>query len=158
MTANAARAHRPGLSFWIGLAVGGAVMAYGVRGVLTELGPGNPVKLATWVVGLDLIHDLLLAPVVVAAGLLLAAVLPDRARGPVRAATAMSGVVVLFSVPLLTGWGRRAGNPSTLPLNYAHSVLVVLAVVWAVALIVVVARLFGHGSAVPGSETGSGSS
>ena len=131
---------RHGPVFWGGLVVGGALMAYGVHGVLTELGPGNPFKLAEWVVGLDLIHDLLLAPIVVVLGLLAAWALPTTMRGPVRAAAALSGVVVLFSIPLLTGWGRRAGNSSTLPLDYARNVVIVLAVIWAVAAVVAAAR------------------
>jgi len=141
MTSRHEQTHaRLGVSFWIGLAVGGAVMAFGLRGVLTELGPGNPFKLAEWVVGLDLVHDLLLAPLVVLAGLALAAVLPTVARGPIRAAAGITGVVVLFSVPLITAWGRRSGNSSTLPLNYAHSVLIVVAGIWLVALGVIAAR------------------
>ena len=123
-----------GAAFWVGLAVGATVMAFGLRGLVTELGSGNPFKLAEWVVGLDLVHDLVLAPLVVLAGLALAAVLPPVARGPVGAAAGLTGVVVLFSVPLITAWGRRAGNSSTLPLNYAHNVLIVVALVWIVAL------------------------
>ena len=132
--------HHLGLVFWLGLVIGGAVMAFGARGVLADLGPDNPVKLATWVVGLDLAHDLLLAPAVVILGLLLARVLPASARGPVRAAAGLSGMVVLFSIPLITAWGRRAGNSSTLPLNYAHSVLIVLAAIWVVTGAVIVMR------------------
>ena len=132
--------HHLGLVFWLGLAIGGAVMAFGVRGVLADLGPDNPFKLATWVVGLDLAHDLLLAPAVVILGLLLARVLPASARGPVRAAAGLSGMVVLFSIPLITAWGRRAGNSSTLPLNYAPRVLIVLAAIWVVAGVVIVVR------------------
>ena len=130
-----------GAGFWIGLAIGGAVMAYGVRGVFMELGPANPFRLATWVVGLDLVHDLLLAPMVVVVGFLLARVLPRSMRGPARAAAALSGIVVLFSIPLLTAWGRRAGNSSTLPLDYARNVWVVLAVIWAGAAVIVAVRM-----------------
>ena len=128
------------VGFWIGLAVGGAVMVYGVRGALDGLGTGNPTKLAVWVVGLDLAHDLVLAPVVVVVGLLLGRLLPVRQRGPVRTAAALSGLVVLFSWPLLRAYGRRPGNSSTLPLNYAHSVLIVLGGIWLVAAAVVAVR------------------
>jgi len=125
------------VGFWIGLTIGGAVMAYGVRGALDGLGTGNPTKLAVWVVGLDLAHDLVLAPIVVIVGLLLGRLLPVRLRGPVRTAAAMSGLVVLFSWPLIRAFGRRPGNSSTLPLNYAHSVAIVLAAIWLTAAIVV---------------------
>ena len=139
-TDDATDQHHLGLVFWLGLVIGGAVMAFGIRGALADLGPDNPFKLATWVVGLDLAHDLLLAPAVVIIGLLLARVVPAPARGPLRAAAGLSGIVVLFSIPLITAWGRRAGNSSTLPLNYAHSVLIVLAAMWIVAGAVIVMR------------------
>lgn len=146
--------HEPlGPVFWIGLALGGAVMAYGLRGALTELGPGNPFRLAVWVVGLDLAHDLVVAPVVVVLGLLLAAVLPPVWRGPVRTAAALSGVIVLFSVPLLTGWGRRAGNSSTLPLDYSRNVVVIVGLVWLTAFAVVTVRSArARGTRPEGSE------
>jgi hypothetical protein len=144
-TTTAAPAHeqdrRPSrVGFWIGLAIGGAVMAYGVRGALEGLGTGNPTKLAIWVVGLDLAHDLVLAPLAVLVGMLLGRLLPARLRGPVRTAAALSGLVVLFSWPLIRAFGRRPGNSSTLPLNYAHSVLILLTGIWLVAAIVVTIR------------------
>ena len=131
---------RLGPAFLVGCVVGGALMTYGVWGVLHELGPGNPFKLATWVVGLDLVHDLLLAPALVVLGLALGRVLPPRWRGPVRAAAATTGLVLLFSVPLLTGWGRHPDNSSTLPLDYGRSVVVVTVVIWLTALAVVAMR------------------
>src|SRR4051812_11876992 len=99
-TAEARADHERGAGFWVGLVVGGILMAYGVRGVLMDLGPGNPRKLATWVVGLDLVHDLLVAPVLVVVGLAISRALPRAASGPVRAATALSAIVVVFSIPL----------------------------------------------------------
>jgi hypothetical protein len=128
------------IGFWIGLVIGGAVIVYGVRGALDGLGPGNPTRLAIWVIGLDLAHDLILAPAVVIVGLLLGRLLPDRLRGPVRTAAALSGLVVLFSWPLIRAFGRRPGNSSTLPLDYAHSVLIVLAAIWLIAAAVVAVR------------------
>jgi len=131
---------RYGVTFWVGLAVGGAIMAFGVRGIFDDLGGDNPTKLAFWVVGLDLVHDLVLAPALVLGGLAVGALLGPHLRGPVRAALALTGVVVLFSVPLITAWGRRPGNSSTLPLNYAHSVIVVVTGIWLVTVGVLLAR------------------
>jgi len=140
MTAPTTERGRYGPTFWIGLAVGGAVMAYGARGIGADLGSGNPAKLATWVVGLDLLHDLVVAPALVVVGLAVGVVLGPRVRGPIRAAMALTGLVVLFSIPLITAWGRRAGNSSTLPLNYAHSVAIIVTAIWLVALGVFGAR------------------
>lgn len=143
MSAPDQRRGRYAATFWIGLVIGGAMIAYGLRGIVDELGPGNPVKLATWVVGLDLAHDLVLAPLLVLMGLAVGAALGARSRGPVRVAMALTGLVVLFSIPLVTAWGRRPANPSTLPLNYAHSVIAVVAAIWLVAAVVLVARGLG---------------
>jgi predicted neutral ceramidase superfamily lipid hydrolase len=132
---------RLGPSFWVGLVIGGAIMAFGVRGALAGLGAHRSLELAEWVVGLDVAHDLLLAPVVVAVGLFLAWLVPATIAGPVRAAVAISGLVVLFSVPLITAWGRHPANSSTLPLNYAHSVLIVLGLIWFTAATVIIVRM-----------------
>lgn len=129
-----------GASFWVGLAVGWAVMGYGVWGVLDESDLTRPPDLALWVVGAAIAHDALLAPVVAVVGVALAAVLPRWVRGPVRAALAVSGVVVLFAYPALRGFGRRQGNPSILPLDYQRNVLLVLAVVWVVAAVAAAVR------------------
>jgi hypothetical protein len=140
--------HRLGPVFWVALLIGGAIMAFGVRGVLADLGTDNPAKLATWVVGLDLVHDLVAAPAIVIIGLVLARLLPAPARGPVCAAAALSVVVVLFSIPLITAWGRRAGNSSTLPLNYAHNVAIIVTGIWIVAAATIVIRVIRGRSSI----------
>ena len=83
-------------------------------------------------------------------GLGLVAPLPRWARGPVTAAVAASGVVLVFSYPLLRHFGRRADNPSILPLDYPRNVAVVLAVIWF--------RHRGHAgpASAPGSPTPEG--
>jgi hypothetical protein len=45
----------------------------------------------------------------------------------------VSGIVALFSWPLVRAYGLAANNPTSLPHNYALGLLVVLGVVWAVA-------------------------
>ena len=79
-----------------------------------------------WIVGTAVAHDAIVAPVVTLVGLALAALLPRWARGPVATAVAASGVVVVFSYPLLRHFGRRADNPSILPLDYPRNVAIVL--------------------------------
>ena len=85
-------------------------------------------------------HDALLAPLVTVVGLALAWLLPAWLRGPVAAALALSGLVLLFSYPLLRAFGRRPSNPTILPHDYTHNVLFVLAAIWSVALAVVLVR------------------
>jgi hypothetical protein len=133
---------RPGgPAFWVGLVVGGAVMGYAVWGILEDRADTNPAALARWVIGADLLHDLLLAPIVTVVALALGRVLPDRARAPVTAAMALSGLVVLFSWPLLRGYGRHPLNGSALPRSYGPDVALVVGLVWLIALVAVAGRL-----------------
>jgi hypothetical protein len=127
-------APRPaGPRFWISAAVGWTVIGWGVVGIFRHSLDTRPANLAKFVVGGALLHDLLVAPVVILAGVLVARALPARARGPVQAALAVSGIVALFSWPLVRAYGLAAHNPTSLPHNYGLNLLIVLSVVWAVA-------------------------
>jgi hypothetical protein len=126
--------------FWIGLVVGWGVMAYGIWGFLRDHRNTVPARTVWWIAGSAVAHDAIVAPVATLVGLGLAALLPRWARGPIAAAVAASGVVLLFSYPLLRHFGRRADNPSILPLDYPRNVAVVLAVIWAAAAIGLVVR------------------
>ncbi|MFP1628032.1 hypothetical protein ACLB9X_23330 [Streptomyces sp. 5K101] len=98
----------------------------------------DPYDVLLWMAGALVLHDGVLAPVVLAVGLLVAA-LP--ARPVVRGALVTGGALVLVTLPLLVRPGAPP-NPSALPLPYARNLLLVLAVVAAVALAwVVLTRL-----------------
>ena len=132
--------HRTSSVFWAGLVLGWAVMAYGIWGFLHDHRSTVPARTVWWIAGTAVAHDAVVAPVVTLVGLGLAALLPRWARGPVAAAVAASGVVLVFSYPLLRHFGRRADNPSILPLDYPGHVAVVLAVIWAAAAVSLVIR------------------
>ena len=133
--------HRAGPLFWISAAVGWAVIAWGLRGIFEHSLDTRPANLARFVVGGALLHDLIIAPLIIGAGVLLARAVPGRARAVVQGALAVSGIVALFSYPLVRGFGLAANNPTSLPHNYAAGLLVVLGVVWAVAAAIAVVRL-----------------
>ena len=127
-------APRPaGARFWITAAAGWAVIAWGVFGIFSNSLDTRPANLAKFVVGGALLHDLLIAPVVILAGVLIARAVPARARGPVQAALAISAIVALFAWPLVRGYGLAANNPTSLPHNYGLNLLIVLGLVWAAA-------------------------
>jgi hypothetical protein len=127
-------APRPaGPRFWISAAVGWAVIGWGVFGIFSNSLDTRPANLAKFVVGGALLHDLLVAPVLILAGVLIARAVPTRARGPVQAALVITGTVALFSWPLVRAYGLAANNPTSLPHNYGLNLLIVLGVVWAVA-------------------------
>ena len=110
-------------------------------GILSNGVDTRPANLARFVVGGALLHDLVVAPVVLLLGVVLARAVPSRARATVQAALVVTGVVALFSYPLVRAYGLAANNPTSLPHNYALNVTVVLGLVWAVAAAVVYRRL-----------------
>jgi hypothetical protein len=132
------RAEQPGgAGFWVGAAVGLAVMAFGVRGILTHARGTEPPAFAVWFVGADLLHDLVLAPLVCLAAAGVARLLPARVRAPVGSGLIASAFVVAVGWPSLRGYGRATvpDNPTVQPLNYATAIATVLAVVWAIVLV-----------------------
>lgn len=133
--------HRVGPLFWISAALGWAVIAWGLRGIFQHSLDTRPANLAKFVVGGALLHDLFVAPLVILLGVALARVVPVRARAVVQAALAVSGIVALFSYPLVRAYGLAANNPTSLPHNYAANLMIVLGVIWAVAAGVVAFRL-----------------
>jgi hypothetical protein len=130
-----------GVTFWIGLVLGVAIMAYGVKGLLGASDATQPPDLARFFIGAGIVHDAVFAPIVVLVGWLTLKVLPPVARNPVRIALALSVVLVVFTWPLVRRWGARDSNPSLLPLDYGRNVVVGLIVVWVVTGVAVVVRL-----------------
>ncbi len=113
--------------------VGGATMAVGVLYALRNPGDAHPLALALHVVGFDLAHDLVVAPLVLVIGVAVRRFVPARASVPVNLALGSTLVVGAFSYPLLRRWGQRPLNSSTLPLPYGRNILIVLALIWLVA-------------------------
>jgi hypothetical protein len=119
--------------FWLAFLAGWGLIAIGIVGLFSQRDRTQPFQLVRYVIGFLLVHDLVVAPLVIAAGWLVTRFVPAIARAPLRAALAVSALVVAFSWPLLRRYGERATNDSALPLDYGRTVPVVLAVVWAVA-------------------------
>ncbi|WP_019884378.1 hypothetical protein [Streptomyces purpureus] len=86
---------------------------------------------ALWLAGALVLHDAVIAPLVLAAGLLVAAA---PARGMLRGALVTGGALVLITLPLLVRPGAPP-NPSALPLPYVRNLLLVLAAVALAALL-----------------------
>ena len=92
-----------------------------------------------WFIGAGIVHDALLAPVFVLVGFATTRV-PHAARTPIRLALAASALLTVFAWPLVQGWGRRAANPSALPLDYGRNLVVSLVAIWFVTAIAVAAE------------------
>jgi hypothetical protein len=124
----------------VGLALGVPVMAYAVRGVLVDAHLTHPAELARWIIGLAVLHDLVLVPIVLAAGTLLRRRVASWAWPPVRAALVTTAVLVAVGWPFARGYGRNPDIPSLLPRDYTAGLVAAVAVVWALAAVWLVAR------------------
>ena len=137
----AATRRRRGATFWVSAVAGWAVILVALQGILSNRIDTRPASLARFVVGGALLHDLVVAPLVLLLAFVVMKLVPLRARSVVQAALVVTVVVTLFAFPLVRGYGLAARNPTSLPHNYALNLAVVLAVVWAVAAAVLVVRL-----------------
>jgi hypothetical protein len=103
----------------VGLAgLGGLVGAYGAFLLLSRQDPAQLVNAAIWLASGVVLHDLVLAPVVlglVAAGTRLA---PAAARVPAAGALVVLGAVTLLAIPVLGRFGARPDNPTLLDRDY----------------------------------------
>jgi hypothetical protein len=139
-----------GRPFWVALAVGAAVMAYGAIGLVSDTGVGPSADVAVWLVGADVAHDFVLAPLACLFGAAVARVLPRWCRAPVQAALLTTGVLFIVVFPALRGFGRDhvPDNPSVQPLDYTTATLTALALVWTGAAVWVTARLVTSGRGI----------
>ncbi|MEO3868878.1 hypothetical protein ABGB18_08620 [Nonomuraea sp. B12E4] len=106
---------------WAGHAVGAALVVIGLGGLAAE---GVLVGWALWFGGVLVVHDALLAPGVAVAGTVI-----SRWPRPVRTALILAGTLFLATLPTVLAPGRRADNPSILPLAYGVNLVIVLAVI-----------------------------
>jgi hypothetical protein len=117
-------------------ALGAAGLALMAAGLYLLVTGGQFKDVALWLAGAVVLHDLLVAPLVLAVGLLLA-LLP--ARGLLRGALVTAGCLTVIALPVLLAPGTPR-NPSVLPLDYPRNWLLTLAAVAAVTAAVLVAR------------------
>nr|WP_236070597.1 hypothetical protein [Streptomyces polyasparticus] len=99
-------------------------------GVWLLLGVRDPVDVAVWLAGAIVLHDGLIAPLVLAAGLFVGGL---RARGVVRAVLIVAGALTMIALPPLLRPGAPA-NSSVLPLDYLRNWLWAMAALGAVAV------------------------
>jgi len=126
------QARDPGPLFLLALAVGWAVIGFGIHGLVSNWSSTNPPVVLRTVVGLNLLNDALVAPLLVIVATACRRLLPRWSLRPVQVGLIVSAAVVLYSYPLVGSWGKsvRSGS-SRLPWNYAHNLAIVLAVIWA---------------------------
>ncbi|GHE54764.1 hypothetical protein [Streptomyces capitiformicae] len=89
-----------------------------------------------WLGGAVVLHDVVIAPVVLLVGLVL---VRGGARGPVRGALLVAGAMTAVALPVLLRPGKPA-NSSVLPLDYPRNWLLALAAVAAVTTLLAAVR------------------
>jgi hypothetical protein len=152
---------RRGAIFWLSAAAGWALILWGVRGALHHDIDTRPGQLVRFLLGGALVHDLVLAPMVLLVGVLIARRVRGRWRAPVQSALFISATLTLFAYPLLRGYGRVWRNPTSLPHNYAANLIVLVAAVavgTAVVALVSANRRRDGGAPAPGRRPGRPSS
>ena len=125
------------------LYVVGAVMIFiGLKGVLhDDRHYENPSYWARLFIGGALVHDLVIVPVVTVISVALTRLIHAPYRGPIQLGLFASAVFAFVAYPGVRRFSSAKDNTSADPLNYAHGVLVCLAVVWALVLAVEVRLL-----------------
>jgi hypothetical protein len=112
------------------IGAGAVLVGWGFYGLSTAARHPRPVPWLTFFVGANVLTDLIVAPVVVLAGVVVARLGGARWRPYVVSGLVISGVVLLVGLPLARGYGRRGDNPSILPLDYTRGLAITLAGVW----------------------------
>ncbi|MFB4303564.1 hypothetical protein [Actinomadura sp. NTSP31] len=127
-------------------AAGLALIGFGLRGIVADV----PVRgWATWFVGAAVLHDGVLVPAVLVAGLVTGRI-PVAHRRVVRAALIVAACVTAVALPLVLGYGRRPDVPSQLPLPYGRNLAIVVGAIAAVTVAVTAARaVIAHRAAPP---------
>lgn len=95
-------------------------------------------SMIAWLIGGVVVHDFVLAPVVVVVGVTIARVVPGDVRTPLAVGLVLWGTLTLIALPALSGLGVRSDNPSLLDRPYlaawllctALTAVVVSAYVW----------------------------
>ncbi|MGY1828751.1 hypothetical protein [Blastococcus sp. SYSU DS0541] len=125
---------------WLFLVPGFAAVGWGVLGLL---GAGDRVPLSAWVpwfVGSALLHDLVIAPLVVLGGALINRLLPRPARAPMAVGLVVAGVLVAVALVSALDPGD-VQEPGFLPQDsYGLNLLLAVAGVLAVAAVWAVVR------------------
>lgn len=124
------------VGLFVGLALGGVLMAVGVRFALQRpIGLPKPLDLGRWLVTILVVHDGLWVSVAVVIGWLTARVLAEPFRIPVRVGLGLTAVLTLATLPVTRRYGAIPSNPTVDPGNAGMALLVLLAILWSAVVI-----------------------
>lgn len=98
--------------------LGAGAAGYGIWRLI-DLGWANLVATLAWLAGGIVVHDAVIAPLVIALGLLGAGMLPRSARPAATGVLVVLGSITLAAVPVLGRFGATQDNPTLLDRPYA---------------------------------------
>jgi hypothetical protein len=98
-------------------AVGLALLGWGLR-LLLGLDLADLLDAGLWLAGGVVVHDAVVAPLVVLVGLVASRALPAWGRGPVAVVGLLVGTVTLAVVPTLARFGAKPDDPFLLNRAY----------------------------------------
>ena len=110
-------------------AVGVAVGLYGAWLLVSRQSIDQLVSTAVWLAGGVLVHDALIAPIVLVVGMVVVRVAPVWSRGSLAVGALVLGTLTAAAIPVLGAWGRRADNPTLLDRDYTAGWFVVAGLV-----------------------------
>lgn len=136
--------------------IGVLVIAFGAYVLVTSVSPKRIGGLATWLLGAVILHDAILSPFVVGAGLLLRRA--GRTLRPwvlvvVQTAVVLASVLALVVLPEIAAKRHGQKNPTVLPFDYGTRLLIVEGVLLLVVVaVLVVGVVRARRTAVRGSR------
>jgi hypothetical protein len=109
-------------------------LLYGIVRLIIEV-PGKLPGVALWLVGIVVIHDGILAPLVVGVGWLLARVAAPRVRRHLQATLIIGGMITVIALPMIFREGTHPASKAWLVQNYGANLAVLLGLVAALNLL-----------------------
>lgn len=122
--------------FWPGVVIGWTLIALGAVGVAGEGRDVPPATFTRWVIGLAVVHDLVLVPLVMVVGWGLRRWTSGPLRSMVSMVLVVGGVTVLFAWPYVQGWGASRTNTTIQPRSYGTGLAVLLVAITGAAVLV----------------------
>ena len=133
----------------IALIVAGALLlAFGAFRLVTQLDHGDLFVLAVWLVMAVVLHDLVVAPATVGAGVALTLV-PPRARRYVQGVLVVGALVTVIAIPLIRRRNTQPAIKAILLRDYAGNLALLLGLIVAVGVALYLARVFRDRTADP---------
>jgi len=121
-------------------AFGTVVSAYGAFLLLSRQQLEDAVEVAIWFAVGVVLHDFVLAPLMLVVGVVMMRMLPAAARAPAVVGLVVLGSITLLAVPVLGGFGVQADNPTLFDRPYLAGWAVLAGLVLAGVLAASLAR------------------